>query len=129
MHIVAPIAHTLNRSGACPGTSFSVPDCQMYMYVYNKRLASQPTESVFIVNAERPAALPAVTAAAKKGRASKPFAEHASARNRRPRSCLALGGEYAWAGLCLYFFVYIGSLERVREASRAVAIEELGAWA
>jgi hypothetical protein len=29
----------------------------------------------------------------------------------------------------MYFFVYIGSLERVREASRAVAIEELGAWA
>lgn len=33
MQIVAPIAHTLNRSGAWSGASFSVPDCHMYTYV------------------------------------------------------------------------------------------------
>jgi hypothetical protein len=53
------------------------------------------------MNAESPAALPAVTAAAYNGSASNPFAEHASARRRRPRSWDDVSLQYKvgmWAG-------------------------------
>ena len=93
--------------------------------MYTTRLATHATESAFMVEAETPAKFPAVIAAAYNGNASKPFAEHASARIRRLRSWSLVSVRFGAFCYVWYLFVHVCLLQFVHEASRVIAIEEL----
>ena len=99
IQIAAPNDHTLNLSGVSPSPSFSCSWYQIYTYVYATLLINQHKDSRFIVLVETPAELPAVTAQANNGNASKPFAQHASAHAIRCRDCGVISKAFVVDGL------------------------------